>query len=122
VRGLFLHFKFSFFFLFLFGVGVVFFRVCVCVCLCVCAFVRVCINNGLFLFNRKPGHYGDGNRPGFPKERLVVGKFASASSSHSPLSAMILPTHQQKEDVATLNMLPDFIVNAYRPGTSCYLP
>jgi hypothetical protein len=47
---------------------------------------------------------------------LLVGKFASASTARAPLSAMNVPTLQQADDVATLNMLPDFIVNAYHPG------
>ncbi|EFX76373.1 hypothetical protein DAPPUDRAFT_322425 [Daphnia pulex] len=64
----------------------------------------------------KAGHFGDGNRPGFPKEMLIVGKFASSSTARAPLSAMNMPTLQQADDVATLNLLPDFIVNAYRPG------
>jgi hypothetical protein len=29
---------------------------------------------------------------------------------------MSLPTHQQEADVATLNMLTEYIINAYRPG------
>jgi hypothetical protein len=47
---------------------------------------------------------------------LLVGKFASASTARAPLSTINVPTHQQADDVATLNMLQDFIVNAYRPG------
>lgn len=118
MRGWFL--KFEIFGFFCSEGGCIFTFVCVCMLMCVrsyvCAIVRVCVSNGLFLFNGKAGHYGDGNRPGFPKEILVVGKFTSASLACSPLSAMSHPTHQQKEDVATLNMLPDFIVHAYRTG------
>jgi hypothetical protein len=64
----------------------------------------------------KVGHFGDTNRPGYPKKLLLVGKFASAGSARSPLSALTVPTKEQAEDVMTLNMLSTFIINAYRPG------
>lgn len=76
--------------------------------MCVCNFVLI------FLFNRHVGPYGDWNRPRYLREILLVGKFAS--SARSPMSAMSTPTNQQPKDVTTLNMLQDFIVNAYRPG------
>jgi hypothetical protein len=89
-----------------------------CDYVCFCDFFSVSACNGLFflcVFSRE-GHFGDGNRPGYPKPMLLVGKFASGGSARAPLSAMSEPTREQPADVMTLNMLPTCIINAYRPG------
>jgi hypothetical protein len=70
----------------------------------------------LTFVDRKPGHFGDFNRPGLPQKLLVVGKYASAANARAPLSSMEQPTLGQAVDVKTLNMLADDIVNAYLPG------
>jgi hypothetical protein len=70
----------------------------------------------VFFLVRNNGVFGGRSFPGYPLELQLVGKFASAAGAPAPLSAMSIPTLQQEVDVATLNMLTEYIINAYRPG------
>ncbi|EFX64130.1 hypothetical protein DAPPUDRAFT_266994 [Daphnia pulex] len=65
---------------------------------------------------REIGKYGGQNHHGYLLKPLVVGKYASSSGARASLSAMSTPTNQQMKDMATLNMLPEYIVNAYCLG------
>ncbi len=69
-----------------------------------------------FPFGREIGKYGGRNRHNYLLEPLVVVKYASSSGARPSLLAMSTPIYQQMKDMVTLNMLPEYIGNAYCPG------
>jgi|688.fasta_scaffold845917_2 hypothetical protein len=65
----------------------------------------------MITYFRNPGPFGNTNRPGYPLPMELFGKFVSTACARSNLDSMHDPLKAHPDDIYTLNVLSDIIVD-----------